>query len=84
MNKLKNGKNKYDNYTFSLKIDADIEEFLKHIDMVSFVESSKKGKLKSITMHEFINKLIRREMLNVFKENDVSSWNEYKEKNNIE
>ena len=84
MNKLKNNKNQYDNYAFSIIIDADVEEFLKNIEIVTFLETQKEGRIKSLTKKTFINQLIRAEMLNVFKNNDVSSWEEYKEKNNIE
>lgn len=84
ISKYKNGKDYNDNYTFSLKIDADVEDFISNIDMVMFIETSKTGKTKSTTKREYMNQLIREKMLETYKSNKVSNWQEYKTKNNIE
>ena len=60
-NKLKNNKNKSSNYTITFKIDADIDDYLKNIDKIAFIESVKSGKIESTTKTEFVNKLIRTE-----------------------
>ena len=88
--KLKNGDNKNANYTITIKIDADIEDYFKNIDKITFIESVKSGKIESITRTEFINDLIRKEMYKLIKASDkdnadkiASKWLEYKTKNNL-
>ncbi len=84
VSKYKNGKNRSNNYMITIKIDADIEGFFKNISIVSFIESAKKGKGTSTTKNEYVNDLIREKMLETYRTNKVSSWEQYKEKNNIE
>lgn len=88
--KLKNGDNKNSNYTITIKIDADIEDYFKNIDKITFIESVKSGKIESITRTEFINDLIRKEFYKLIKASDkdsddkiASKWLEYKDKNNL-
>lgn len=57
--KYKNGSNLNNNYTITFKIDADIEDYLKNIEYITFIESAKSGKIKSKTKTEFVNDLIR-------------------------
>ena len=84
-NKKVNGKNKNDNYTSTYKIDADVEDFLKNIAWVYFLE-------KRIEMNatKYINRLIRLDMIeilgldkNITDEELKSKWYEYKRKNNL-
>lgn len=82
--KYKNGKNHKENFVTTLKIDADLEGFFKNISIVSFIETAKKGKGTSTTKNEYVNDLIREKMLETYRANKVSSWEQYKEKNNIE
>lgn len=84
VSKYKNGRNRSNNYMITIKIDADIEGFFKNISIVSFIETAKKGKGTSTTKNEYVNDLIREKMLETYKSNKVSNWQEYKAKNNIE
>lgn len=88
--KKTNGVNKKDNYTITLKIDADIEDYLQKIEYVSFIESQKSGTIKSTTRTDYINELIRKDLLKLLnlKENaDINQittkWNTYKDENNL-
>lgn len=91
IDKLKvNGKNKKDNYTITFKIDADIDDYLKNIDKITFIETAKSGKINSKTKTQFINDLIREQMyklLDVKSTDDADTinkkWLNYKNKNNI-
>lgn len=83
MGRYKNNKNKTDNYAITFKIDADIDDFLKNIEVVTFIETMKVGEIESITKTTYVNKLIREDMLRIFKENNVSTWEDYKEKFSI-
>ena len=89
MNKLKNGNNKNDNYTITFKIDADIEDYLKNIEMVSFIENMKKGAVKSVTKTDFVNSLIRANMYRILGLNTTNqeiidrTWENYKKANGI-
>lgn len=87
--KYKNGVDKNQNYTFSLKIDADIEQFLKHIDTITFIESfENKGETKSTPKNDYINDLIRQDMLkrlNIKPDEDnpdvwINAYNDYAKK----
>lgn len=87
--KYKNGIDKNQNYTFSLKIDADIEQFLKHIDTITFIESfENKGETKSTPKNDYINDLIRQDMLkrlNIKPDEDnpdvwINAYNDYAKK----
>lgn len=89
-NKAKNGKNKNDNYTITFKIDADIDDYLKNIDKITFIESAKSGKIESITRTEFVNKLIREQFYKLIDASDTDTadeinnkWLKYKNKNNL-
>lgn len=80
-----NGKNKKDNYTISFKIDSDIEDYLKNIMWVNFIES----RLET-NMNKYVNDLIRQEMYKLLEldknakvEEVNSKWYEYKRKNNL-
>lgn len=85
--KYKNGEDKKDNYTITFKIDADIEDYLKNISYISFIENKTKG----IDATEYVNNLIREDMLKTLKvdtsENDPNKWidayNKYKSKNGL-
>jgi adenine-specific DNA-methyltransferase len=52
-----NGVNKKDNYVLTVKIDADIEDFFKNIEIINFIETMKEGHITSITKCEYINNL---------------------------
>lgn len=89
-NKLKNSINKNNNYTITFKIDADIDDYLKNIDKITFIESVKSGKIKSTTKTEFVNQLIREQFYKLIgasikDDSDTinNKWTEYKNKNNI-
>ena len=87
----KKGKyNKTNNYTITFKIDADIDDYLKNIDKITFIESSKKGKVESITKTEFVNNLIRGEFYKLIGASDKDDaetinkkWIEYKNNNSL-
>lgn len=88
--KLKNNINKSNNYTITFKIDADIDDYLKNIDKITFIESIKSGKIESITKTEFVNNLIRQEMyklIGVSDKDDADTinqkWLKYKNDNNL-
>ena len=88
--KLKNNINKSNNYTITFKIDADIDDYLKNIDKITFIESIKSGKINSTTKTEFVNNLIRQEMyklIGVSDKDDADTinqkWLKYKEDNNL-
>lgn len=88
--KLKNSINKSNNYTITFKIDADIDDYLKNIDKITFIESAKNGKIESITRTEFVNNLIRQEMYKLIgvSDNDDADtinqkWLYYKSKNSL-
>lgn len=79
------------NYTITFKIDADIEQYLKNIDLITFIESVKKGTPNSKDATSYVNDLIRQDMLKVLgvsnKENDPNKWinalNDYIKNNHI-
>ena len=82
--------NKTNNYTITFKIDADIDDYLKNIDKITFIESSKSGKIESITKTEFVNNLIRDQyykLIGVSDKDDADTinkkWLDYKSKNNL-
>lgn len=84
-NKKVNGVNKKDNYAITFKIDADVEDYLRNITWINFIESR-----IETNMNKYINDLIRTEMLNLLGLNKNSSsdeikskWYEYKRKNNL-
>lgn len=84
-NKKVNGVNKKDNYAITFKIDADVEDYLRNITWINFIESR-----IETNMNKYINDLIRTEMLNLLGLNKDSSsdeikskWYEYKRKNNL-
>lgn len=88
--KLKNNVNKSSNYTITFKIDADIDDYLKNIDKITFVESLKSGKIESTTKTEFVNGLIREQFYKLIgasskdtSEDIKNKWNIYKANNNL-
>ena len=88
--KYKNGANLNDNYTITFKIDADIEDYLKNIEKIVFIESVKSGKIESITRTEFVNNLMREQMYKLIGasvKDDADTinnkWLEYKQNNNL-
>lgn len=92
MNKFKNGKNKNNNFVTTFKLDADIEDFFRNIDKVTFIESMKKGNIRSFrsfTQTEFINSLIRSymyKMLGITTDNQEIIdyvWKQYKKANGL-
>lgn len=85
-----NGVNKKDNYTITFKIDADIEDYLKNIEMIAFIESYKRGRIESTTKTNYVNSLIRQDFIDFLEldENATSDemllkWLEYKRENNM-
>lgn len=88
--KYKNGVNLNDNYTITFKIDADIEDYLKNIEKIAFIESVKSGKIDSTTRTEFVNDLIREKFYQLINASDEDTaedinkkWLKYKTKNNL-
>lgn len=88
--KYKNGVNLNDNYTITFKIDADIEDYLKNIEKIAFIESIKSGKIDSTTRTEFVNYLIREQYYKLIGASDEDTaedinnkWLKYKNKNNL-
>ena len=88
--KYKNGVNLNDNYTITFKIDADIEDYLKNIEKIAFIESVKSGKIDSTTRTEFVNDLIRENFYQLINADDEDTaedinkkWLKYKTKNNL-
>jgi hypothetical protein len=88
--KYKNGVNLNDNYTITFKIDADIEDYLKNIEKIAFIESVKSGKIDSTTRTEFVNDLIRKQYYKLIGASDKDTaedinnkWLKYKNKNNL-
>lgn len=88
--KYKNGVNLNDNYTITFKIDADIEDYLKNIEKIAFIESIKSGKIDSTTRTEFVNDLIREQYYKLIGASDEDTaedinnkWLKYKNKNNL-
>lgn len=84
-NKKVNGVNKKDNYAITFKIDADVEDYLRNITWINFIESR-----IETNMNKYINDLIRTEMLNLLglsknasSDEIKSKWYEYKRKNNL-
>ena len=82
--------NKTNNYTITFKIDADIDDYLKNIDKITFIESVKSGKIESTTKTEFVNNLIREQYYKLIGASDKDDadtiskkWLEYKNKNNL-
>ena len=81
---------KKENYTITFKIDADIDDYLKNIEKITFIENAKKLKIESTTKTEFVNKLIREQyykLLGVSDKDDAETinqkWLDYKKKNNL-
>ena len=82
--------NKTNNYTITFKIDADIDDYLKNIDKIFFIESIKSGKIESTTKTEFVNNLIREQyykLIGASNKDDADTirkkWLDYKSKNNL-
>ena len=85
-----NGINKNNNYTLTIKFDADIDDYLKNVEIVTFIETQKRGKIESTSKTEYINSLIRKDLIELLElDNKVTSdelllkWLEYKKENNI-
>lgn len=85
-----NGVNKNDNYTLTIKFDADIEDYLKNIEKITFIESYKKGSPEFLNKTEYINSLIRKDFIETLGLNEETTadelllkWLEYKKENNI-
>lgn len=82
---------KKDNKAITIKIDADIEGYLNNIAVITFIDSIKQGKQpQSINQTEFINQLIRKDLIKRLKLKDNVSadvisakWLEYKKANNL-
>lgn len=80
-----NGANKRDNYTITFKIDADIDDYLKIIEWVKFIENR-----ETTNKNKYVNDLIRADLLKTLKlkagaTNDEiqAKWLEYKKANNL-
>lgn len=90
MNKYRNGKNKKDNMAITFKVDKDIEDFVKNINKVQYLENQKKGICKDVSRTDLLNKWLRNYMLNILgvktynEEIIKQSWNTYKKVNGIE
>ena len=88
----KNGKYSKDkNYTITFKIDADIEQYLKNIDKITFIDVMEGKANESKDATNYVNDLIRADLkkrLNI-KENEsnpnkwIDAYREYATKNNI-
>lgn len=85
-----NGVNKNDNYSLTIKFDADIDDYLKNIEKVTFVESYKKGSTNFLNKTEYINMLIRKDLIetlgldeNTNSDELLLKWLEYKKENKI-
>lgn len=84
--KYKNADNKSNNATITIKLDADIEQFLLNIQWIKFIEDR-----ESINETEYINRLIRADLKRTLKipqdANDPKQWinayNEYAKSNRI-
>ena len=82
---------KNDNLSITFKIDADLEDFLKNIEKIAFLESLRTdNKIIGTTRTEFINKLIRQEMYKMLDasksdtaEDIKNKWLDYKNKNGL-
>ena len=86
----KNGENLNDNYTITFKIHADIEDYLRNIEKIAFIESVKSGKIDSTTRTEFVNDLIREQFYKLIDASDDDTaddinnkWLSYKNNNNL-
>ena len=82
--------NKKNNYTITFKIDADLGDYLKNIDKITFIESIKSGKIDSTTRTEFVNDLIREQfykLIGATAKDDAEAinqkWLKYKKDNNL-
>lgn len=60
--KYKNGKNASDNYALTFKIDADLEQYLKNIEIITFIDTMRTGEIQSTTKNEYVNDLIRADL----------------------
>ena len=84
MNKYKNGKDRKDNFITTFKFDADLEKYYKNIPMIILIESIKNNwTLEKITVQDYLNTLIRNDMLNFLQKHNITSIEEYFEANNI-
>ena len=84
MNKYKNGKDRKDNFITTFKVDADLERYYKNIPMIILIESIKNNwTLEKITVQDYLNTLIRNDMLNFLQKHNITSIEEYFEANNI-
>ena len=84
MNKYKNGKDRKDNFITTFKVDADLEKYYKNIPMIILIESIKNNwALEKITVQDYLNTLIRNDMLNFLQKHNITSIEEYFEANNI-
>lgn len=80
-----NGINKKNNYTITFKIDADIDDYLKNIEWVKFIEDR-----TATNKNKYVNDLIRADFLKTMKlkpgatnEDIQDKWQEYKKTNNL-
>ena len=85
-----NGVNKKDNKAITIKIDADIEEYLNKIEKVTFIESYKNGCPDYMDKTNYINTLIREDMkrtldldINAGADETLIKWLEYKKANKL-
>lgn len=72
------------NYTITFKIDADIEQYLKHIDKITFIDVLEGKATESQDATNYVNELIRADLKRRLKladnEQDFNKWvNGYKE-----
>lgn len=89
--KYYNGQDKTQNYTITFKIDSDIEQYLRCIDKITFLESIQDETKESTTSTDYVNQLIREDMKRRFKidpkEQDPTKWinafKEYQKKYNL-
>lgn len=83
--KYKNADNKSNNATITIKLDADIEQYLLNINWIAFIENR-----ESINETEYINRLIREDLKktlklpkNINNKDMVIAYNEYAKANRI-
>lgn len=60
--KYKNKSNASNNYAITFKIDADLEQYLKNIEIITFIDTMQTGTIKSTTKNEYVNDLIRADL----------------------
>lgn len=53
---------KKDNYTITFKIDADIELYLRNINLILLITSAERGQARQVNATDYVNELIRADL----------------------